>query len=110
MRSPELIDPEYYEQLVAATRPAAAAGMPTYGTADPLAGLVDDDHLTAVAEPKHRLLRYLREGIMPTTFCVGCGGGTVLNTFTNAIDEMNIDPREMVCVTGIGCSSWIPSP
>ncbi|MBT3218013.1 MAG: 2-oxoacid:ferredoxin oxidoreductase subunit beta [Proteobacteria bacterium] len=48
--------------------------------------------------------------MMPTTFCVGCGGGTVLNTFVNAIDEMGIDPREMVCVTGIGCSSWIPSP
>jgi 2-oxoglutarate ferredoxin oxidoreductase subunit beta len=41
---------------------------------------------------------------------VGCGGGIVLNAFTHAIDEMRIDPRKIVCVTGIGCSSWIPSP
>jgi 2-oxoglutarate ferredoxin oxidoreductase subunit beta len=34
----------------------------------------------------------------------------VLNAFAHAIDEMAIDPRTMVCVTGIGCSSWIPSP
>jgi 2-oxoglutarate ferredoxin oxidoreductase subunit beta len=58
----------------------------------------------------HRLLHYLRREILPTTFCVGCGGGTVLNAFAHAVDEMAIDPRSMVCVTGIGCSSWIPSP
>jgi 2-oxoglutarate ferredoxin oxidoreductase subunit beta len=34
----------------------------------------------------------------------------VLNAFTHAIDEMHLNPREIVAVTGIGCSSWIPSP
>ncbi len=105
-----LNDAEYFEGLHAATAPAAAPGPPIYGTADPLEGLMPED-LPASERPKrHRLLRYLREEIMPTTFCVGCGGGTVLNTFAGAIDEMAIDPREIVCVTGIGCSSWIPSP
>jgi 2-oxoglutarate ferredoxin oxidoreductase subunit beta len=56
------------------------------------------------------VLKYLRQEILPTSFCAGCGCGTVLNSFVHAIDELGIDPREMVFVTGIGCSSWIPSP
>ncbi len=61
-------------------------------------------------EHRHRLMDYLREEIMPHKFCVGCGCGTVLNVFTNAIDDLGLDPKKMVCVSGIGCSSWIPSP
>ncbi len=56
------------------------------------------------------LLEYLRRDILPTPFCSGCGCGTVLNLFTHAIHESAIKPRDIVCVTGIGCSSWIPSP
>jgi 2-oxoglutarate ferredoxin oxidoreductase subunit beta len=131
----ELNDPEYFEALLAATAPetrpdaatdersqpvpaaATAADTPgvadsllLYGAGDPLAGLLGGDLVTATGPRQHRLLPYLRREILPTTFCVGCGGGTVLNAFTHAVDEMRLDPREMVCVTGIGCSSWIPSP
>ena len=63
-----------------------------------------------MAEYRHRLMDYVREEIMPHRFCVGCGCGTVLNAFTNAIDGLDLDPKKMVCVSGIGCSSWIPSP
>ena len=59
---------------------------------------------------KQPLLRYLRQEILPTTFCAGCGGGTVLNCFTHAVDQLGMDVDRMVAVTGIGCSSWIPSP
>ncbi len=59
---------------------------------------------------EHSLLRYLRREILPTTHCPGCGCGQVLNAFVNAIDELQIDPKEMIAVTGIGRSSWIPSP
>lgn len=59
---------------------------------------------------KHPLLKYLREEILPTVFCPGCGGGTVLNVYARAINELGIDPKDIVSVTGIGCSSWIPSP
>lgn len=59
---------------------------------------------------EHRLLKYLRREILPTTHCPGCGGGQVLNAFVNAIDDLGIDPSELISVTGIGCSSWIPSP
>ncbi len=111
MRLNELTDPEYYEALVEATAPPETVHqLPLYGTEDPLAGLFPERAEPRKAPPQHRLLKYLRKEIMPTTFCVGCGGGTVLNAFTHAIDELGIDPREIVCVTGIGCSSWIPSP
>jgi len=110
MKHPALVDPEYFEALRAATQSAAEAGAPCYGVSDPVAGLAEEDLAPALKPAQHRLLPYLRQQILPTTFCVGCGGGTVLNAFTHAVDEMRLDPRQMVCVTGIGCSSWIPSP
>jgi 2-oxoglutarate ferredoxin oxidoreductase subunit beta len=61
-------------------------------------------------EQKHEFLHYLRQETLPTAFCSGCGCGTVLRTFVQAIDELGLSPEEMVMVTGIGCSSWIPSP
>jgi 2-oxoglutarate ferredoxin oxidoreductase subunit beta len=62
------------------------------------------------AKVRNPLRRYVRPGILPTIFCPGCGGGTVLNCFCKAVDELGYDPQQMVMVTGIGCSSWIPSP
>lgn len=63
-----------------------------------------------MTEYKHKLLGYLRREILPTTHCPGCGCGQVLNAFVNAIDDLEIDPKNIISVTGIGCSSWIPSP
>ncbi len=63
-----------------------------------------------MGEYRHRLMDYVREEIMPHRFCVGCGCGTVLNAFVNAVEEIGLEPTKMVCVSGIGCSSWIPSP
>lgn len=109
-----LSDPEYFEELRAAMAEAEETqgplALPTYGNVDPLLGLGLEPEEPERKAFRHRLLPYLRQSILPTTFCVGCGGGTVLNAFAHAIDEMKIDPREIVCVTGIGCSSWIPSP
>jgi 2-oxoglutarate ferredoxin oxidoreductase subunit beta len=109
----ELNDPEYFAAWAAVTEPTGQpTPRPEYGTRDPLTGLLDADLASGVdtGPAQHRLLPYLRREMLPTTFCVGCGGGTVLNAFTHAVDEMGLDPRRMVCVTGIGCSSWIPSP
>lgn len=63
-----------------------------------------------MSQPRHHLMDYVREDIFPHRFCVGCGCGTVLNVFANAVHGLDINPTEMVCVSGIGCSSWIPSP
>ena len=59
---------------------------------------------------RHRMMNYLRTEILPTSFCQGCGCGTILNAYTHALDELQLDRDQMVSVTGIGCSSWIPSP
>ncbi len=69
-------------------------------------------HKTPALSPEQQnpLRRYVRPGLLPTIFCTGCGGGTVLNCFCKAVDELALDPQRMVMVTGIGCSSWIPSP
>ncbi len=106
-----LIDPEYFEAAVPAdVETEQGPPLSQYGARDPLLGLCPDEMVDRPRPARHRLLHYLREEVLPTTFCVGCGGGTVLNAFTHAIDEMHINPREIVAVTGIGCSSWIPSP
>jgi len=63
-----------------------------------------------MSRTEHRLLRYLRREILPTTHCPGCGCGQVLHAFVHALDELKLDPANLIAVTGIGCSSWIPSP
>jgi 2-oxoglutarate/2-oxoacid ferredoxin oxidoreductase subunit beta len=60
-----------------------------------------------VLQPRRR---FLRPGVLPTVFCPGCGGGTVLNCYTRAVEELGLDPTRLCSVTGIGCSSWVLSP
>ncbi len=56
--------------------------------------------------------RYLRN--LPTAFCTGCGNGSILGSFVRAVDalivEKKLRKRDILCVSGIGCSAWIPSP
>ncbi len=64
-----------------------------------------------MTSPKHYSRRYLREEVLPTTFCPGCFNGVVINALMKAFTELGIeDLRNYVFVSGIGCSSWIPSP
>jgi 2-oxoglutarate ferredoxin oxidoreductase subunit beta len=52
---------------------------------------------------------YLRD--IPFPFCAGCGGTSVANTFLRAVHELgHRDLQGFVFCSGIGCSSWIPSP
>ncbi|MFB6267243.1 MAG: thiamine pyrophosphate-dependent enzyme [Halodesulfurarchaeum sp.] len=58
----------------------------------------------------YELRAYLRDDALPHTMCPGCGGGTVLNTFARAVDDLGLDTDDLLLVSGIGCSAWIPSP
>lgn len=59
--------------------------------------------------PEFSVKTYLRD-IQPP-FCAGCGAFTVMNTFLRAVHEMgHEDLTKFVFCSGIGCSSWIPSP
>jgi len=52
--------------------------------------------------------KYIRN--QPSAFCVGCGNGTILNCFVRALEDLAIPQDQVLCVSGIGCSAWIPSP
>ena len=52
--------------------------------------------------------KYVRS--QPSAFCSGCGGGIILNCFIRALDDLGIDIDQVLAVSGIGCSAWIPSP
>ena len=54
--------------------------------------------------------KYLRPGVKSTPFCPGCGHGILMNHVLRAIDELEMDMRKMLFVSGIGCAAWIPSP
>ena len=58
----------------------------------------------------HPLAKYLRKGSRSQTHCSGCGNGIIAQSFLRAIDETGISMKNVVCVAGIGCSGWIPSP
>lgn len=53
--------------------------------------------------------RYLRDLDLP--FCAGCGIFTIMNSFLRGVSELGYkDLSSFVFCSGIGCSSWIPSP
>ena len=59
---------------------------------------------------EHPLRKYLRPSVEATTFCPGCGDGTVLASILQAIDELGMTMDDFVFVSGIGCAAWIISP
>lgn len=52
---------------------------------------------------------YLREMAFPTIWCPGCGHGIVMKAAIRAIHKMGWDKDEVIAVSGIGCSSRVPS-
>ena len=58
----------------------------------------------------HPLRKYTRPNVTRTTTCPGCGNGIVAAAILRAIDSLGLDMKNMVFVSGIGCSAWIPSP
>ncbi|MFQ8765187.1 MAG: thiamine pyrophosphate-dependent enzyme [Oscillospiraceae bacterium] len=52
--------------------------------------------------------KFLRPEKLPHFFCSGCGCGQVLNYYTQALDELGMDPEKMVHIAGVGCTARIP--
>jgi len=46
---------------------------------------------------------YIIEDKLPFFWCEGCGNGIILKAIARAFADLNLDPREIVVVTGIGC-------
>jgi 2-oxoglutarate/2-oxoacid ferredoxin oxidoreductase subunit beta len=56
------------------------------------------------------LEKYLRPGVKGTPFCPGCGHGILMGLILRAVDELKMDMKKTLFVSGIGCAAWIPSP
>ncbi|OLN32641.1 thiamine pyrophosphate-dependent enzyme [Desulfosporosinus metallidurans] len=46
---------------------------------------------------------YLENGKLPHMWCPGCGDGIILRAYTEALAELDLAPKDVVSVTGIGC-------
>jgi 2-oxoglutarate/2-oxoacid ferredoxin oxidoreductase subunit beta len=53
--------------------------------------------------------RFIRYRTFPTPWCPGCGDGIVLKAIAMAFSEMNLQPDDIVVVSGIGCSGRMPT-
>lgn len=52
---------------------------------------------------KHPKERYIRLERFPHIWCAGCGNGMILNSFVTALDELKMNLKKLVVVSGIGC-------
>lgn len=57
---------------------------------------------------KNERRKYLREEKLPHFFCSGCGCGQILNYYTQALEELNMLPSEILHIGGVGCTARIP--
>jgi len=46
---------------------------------------------------------YLDKRRLPHMWCPGCGDGIILRAYTEALVELDLAPKDVVTVTGIGC-------
>ena len=63
-----------------------------------------------MSELVHPFHRFIRPSVTHTTFCPGCGDGTIAQAILRAIDGLGMDLDDFIFVSGIGCAAWIPSP
>lgn len=53
--------------------------------------------------------KYIRYRTFPTPWCPGCGNGVILKAIAMSFSELEIKPKDIVVVSGIGCSGRIPT-
>jgi 2-oxoglutarate ferredoxin oxidoreductase subunit beta len=63
--------------------------------------------MEARVEQSHPIDPFLRTDMFPSMWCSGCGIGTVVFTFIEAIKEARIDPQTIHVISGIGCTGKI---
>ena len=61
---------------------------------------------------RHPRLKYLREELLPHTFCPGCGIGQLMNYMAMAFEDLaktgKINLDKIVLVGGVGCAARLP--
>ncbi len=56
---------------------------------------------------EYNVKNLMRERFFPHIWCPGCGHGIVLGSLLRAVEELELDPTEIVMTSGIGCSARI---
>ena len=51
--------------------------------------------------------KYFITNILPTPWCPGCGNGSMGNALLQAIERLELDPKKIVLVSGIGCNGYL---
>ncbi|MGZ8804867.1 MAG: hypothetical protein ACXWZG_06155, partial [Microbacterium sp.] len=46
----------------------------------------------------------IKLNLLPTIWCPGCGIGTIMMQLALTLDEMGLNERNTIIVTGIGCT------
>lgn len=61
----------------------------------------------APQKPKNPIYDFLRADRMPHIWCPGCGIGTMVNSFADALKKSEIDLDKVAIVSGIGCTGRV---
>ncbi|UCF13512.1 MAG: hypothetical protein JSW06_04440 [Thermoplasmatales archaeon] len=65
-------------------------------------------NVTAVSHnEQHPIDSFFHPNSMPSVWCPGCGIGTIVYTYVQAVKEMNVEPDKICVVSGIGCTGKI---
>jgi len=56
---------------------------------------------------REQVLKYMKQDKLPHVFCPGCGCGIIMHAMFTAIEDMQLDPTQILIVGGIGCSARI---
>ena len=70
-------------------------------------GVTALNHAEPASGQQHPLDRLLRQDRLPHIWCSGCGLGTALNCFLNALIKSNLDTDKVAVVSGIGCTGRV---
>ena len=62
---------------------------------------------SANSERRHPIDSLFSPDLMPSVWCPGCGIGTIVYTFVQAVEEMGIEPDKICVVSGIGCTGKV---
>ncbi len=63
---------------------------------------------TKLAEKRvHPLEKYFRKERLPHIWCSGCGLGIAMTSFLYALKELEIPPKKIAMISGIGCSGRV---
>ncbi|UCF11841.1 MAG: hypothetical protein JSW06_07270 [Thermoplasmatales archaeon] len=64
--------------------------------------------ITAVSHKgQHPIDSFFPPDSMPSVWCPGCGIGTIVYTFVQAVEEMKVEQDKICVVSGIGCTGKI---